>query len=145
MTGSPPPDSSWAHLTGSRPPHLHFLQQQMLANQKSRNVLDICLGEKKNKNIWDTGAGGGNYIWDIYNNNNEYSERLTRTGPKRLHVLYKYIFVKIQYTQHECTHTHAHTQTRTHMRTCTKQKKRKNNDKRVKGPLTGNLGYTSKK
>ena len=36
------------------------------------------------------------------------------------------------------------TRTRTHMRTRTKQKKRKNNDKRVKGPLTGNLGYTSK-
>ena len=25
------------------------------------------------------------------NNNNEYLERPTRTGPKRLHVLYKYI------------------------------------------------------
>ena len=42
-------------------------------------------------------------------NNNEYLERLTRTGPKRLHVHYKYIFVKIQCTQHECTHTHMHT------------------------------------
>ena len=43
------------------------------------------------------------------NNNNEYLERLTRTGPKRLHVLYKYIFVKIQCKQHECTHTRTHT------------------------------------
>ena len=34
-------------------------------------------------------------------NNNEYLERLTRTGPKRLHVLYKYIFVKIQCIRHE--------------------------------------------
>ena len=34
-------------------------------------------------------------------NNNEYLERLTRTGPKRLHVLYKYTFVKIQCIQHE--------------------------------------------
>ena len=52
------------------------------------------------------------------NNNNEYLERLTRTGPKCLHVLYKYIFVKIQCIQHECTHTdshmHAHTRTHTH-------------------------------
>ena len=29
-----------------------------------------------------------------YNNNNEYLERLTRSGPKRLHVLYKYILSK---------------------------------------------------
>ena len=28
------------------------------------------------------------------NNNNKYSERLTRTGPKRLHVLHKYILSK---------------------------------------------------
>ena len=28
------------------------------------------------------------------NNNNDYLERLTRTGPKRLHVLYKYILSK---------------------------------------------------
>ena len=34
--------------------------------------------------------------WLYNNNNNEYLERLTRTGPKRLHVLYKYVFVKIQ-------------------------------------------------
>ena len=31
------------------------------------------------------------------NNNNEYLERLTRTGPKRLHVLYKYIFVTVHH------------------------------------------------
>ena len=30
---------------------------------------------------------------DINNNNNEYLERLTRRGPKRLHVLYKYIYI----------------------------------------------------
>ena len=57
------------------------------------------------------------------NNNNEYLERLTRTGPKCLHVLYKYIFVKIQCIQHECTHTdshmHAHTRTHTHTHTQT--------------------------
>ena len=62
--------------------------------------------------------------WLLHNNNNEYLERLTRTGPKCLHVLYKYIFVKIQCIQHECTHTrtqthrlahaHAHTHTHTH-------------------------------
>ena len=28
------------------------------------------------------------------NNNNEYLERLTRTGPKRLHDIYKYILSK---------------------------------------------------
>ena len=58
------------------------------------------------------------------NNNNEYLERLTRTGPKRLHVLYKYIFVKIQNSIHTTwmhAHMHAHTQTRTctHTRTHT--------------------------
>ena len=56
----------------------------------------------------------------FYNNNNEYLERLTRTGPKRLHVLYKHIFVKIQCIQHGCTHTRGtHTQTRTRMHTHT--------------------------
>ena len=30
----------------------------------------------------------------INNNNNEYLERLTHTGPKHLHVLYKYILSK---------------------------------------------------
>ena len=56
-----------------------------------------------------------------FNNNNEYLEHLTRTGPKRLHVLYRYIFVKIQCIQHESMHTCTHTQTCTctHMRTCT--------------------------
>ena len=40
------------------------------------------------------------------NNNNEYLEHLTRTDPKRLHVLYKYMYIaKIQSIQHECTHT----------------------------------------
>ena len=51
------------------------------------------------------------------NNNNEYLERQTRTGPKRLHVLYKYIFVKIQCIQHECTHTRTHTHRLAHART----------------------------
>ena len=45
------------------------------------------------------------------NNNNEYLERLTHTGPKCLHILYKYIFVRIQCIQHECRHTHTHTHT----------------------------------
>ena len=57
--------------------------------------------------------------WRNNNNNDEYLERLTRTGPKCLHVLYKYIFVKIQCIQHECTHTCTHTQSRTHMHTHT--------------------------
>ena len=42
---------------------------------------------------------------DNDNNNNEYLERLTNTGPQHLHVLYRYIFVKIQCIQHECVHT----------------------------------------
>ena len=33
---------------------------------------------------------------DDDDNNNEYLERLTRTGPQRLHVLYKYILSKFQ-------------------------------------------------
>ena len=55
-------------------------------------------------------------------NNNEYLECLTRTGPKRLHVLYKYILSKFNaynmnahtcFTQtrtrtHACTHIHTH-------------------------------------
>ena len=58
----------------------------------------------------------GIFLSLINNNNNEYLEHLTRTGPKHLHVLYKYIFVKLQCIQHECTHTHAHT----HSLTCTR-------------------------
>ena len=58
------------------------------------------------------------------NNNNEYLEHLTRTGPKHLHVLYKYILSKFNtynmnthtYTH---THTHAHTQRFAHAHTCT--------------------------
>ena len=53
------------------------------------------------------------------NNNNEYLECLTHTGPKHLHVLYKNIFVKIKCIQHECTHTHAHTHRLAHAHTCT--------------------------
>ena len=34
--------------------------------------------------------------------------RLTHTGPKHLHILYKYIFIKIQCIQHECM-TNPHT------------------------------------
>ena len=52
------------------------------------------------------------------NNNNEYLEQLTRTGHKRLHVLYKYILSKFNaYRTWTHTHMHAHTQTRTHTRT----------------------------
>ena len=44
-----------------------------------------------------------------YNNNNEYSECLTHTGPKRLHVLYKYILSKFnKYNKNTHTHMHAH-------------------------------------
>ena len=48
------------------------------------------------------------------NNNNEYLEHLTRPGPKRLHVLYKYILSKFNAYTH--THKHARTQTHTHTR-----------------------------
>ena len=54
------------------------------------------------------------------NSNNEYLESLTRTGPKRLHILYKYILSKFSaYNMNARTHMHAHTQTsiRTHVRT----------------------------
>ena len=58
----------------------------------------------------------------LYNNNNEYLERLTRTGPKRLHVLYKYILSKFNVynmNAHTRTHTHriAHARTRAHVHT----------------------------
>ena len=66
------------------------------------------------------------------NNNNKYLERLTRTGPKRLHVLYKYILSKFSaynmnaHTRartHRDSHTHARarTRTRTHTHTHTHQ------------------------
>ena len=43
---------------------------------------------------------------------NQYLERLTRTGPKRLHVLYKYILSKFNaYNMNAHTHMHAHTHT----------------------------------
>ena len=76
-----------------------------------------------------TATDGSAQVLIQNNNNNEYLERLTRTGPKRLHVLYKYIFVKIQCVQHECTHTRMHTHrladarthTHTHKQTHTHQ------------------------
>ena len=44
------------------------------------------------------------------NNNDDYLERLTRTGPKRLHVLYKYILSKFNaYNMNAHTHKHTHT------------------------------------
>ena len=47
------------------------------------------------------------------NNNNEYFERLTRIGPKRLHVLYKYVLSKFNaYNTNAHTRTHAHMHTR---------------------------------
>ena len=59
--------------------------------------------------------------WLYNNNNNEYLQRLTRTGPKRLHVLYKYIIiVKIQRIQHECTHKRTHTHRLAYMHTHTR-------------------------
>ena len=52
-------------------------------------------------------------------NNNEYLEHLNHTGPKRLHVLYKYILSKFNaynMNAHTHTHTHAHTDSHTHAR-----------------------------
>ena len=53
------------------------------------------------------------------NNNNGYLERLTRTGTKRLHVLYKYILSKFNVSSmnahtHARTHTDLNTHTHTH-------------------------------
>ena len=49
------------------------------------------------------------------NDNNEDLERLTNAGPKRLHVLYKYILSKFTaYNINTHTHAHAYTQTRAH-------------------------------
>ena len=61
------------------------------------------------------------------NNNNECLERLTRTGPKRLHVLYKYILskfnaYKMNVHTHARTHTDSHTHARAHMHTHTGEK-----------------------
>ena len=47
------------------------------------------------------------------NNNNEYFERLTRLGPKHLHILYKYILSKFNaYNMTVHTRTHTHTENR---------------------------------
>ena len=60
------------------------------------------------------------------NNNNEYLKRLTRTGPKRLHILYKYVLSKFNAYNMNAralaparTHTHTHTHARTHAHTHT--------------------------
>ena len=54
------------------------------------------------------------------NNNNEYLECLTHTGPKHLHVLYKYILSKFNtYNMHTRAHTRMHTHTDSHMCTQT--------------------------
>ena len=51
-------------------------------------------------------------FFNSLNNNNEYLECRTRTGPKRLHVLYKYILSKFNaYNMNAHTHMHAHTHT----------------------------------
>ena len=51
------------------------------------------------------------------NNNNEYLERLNRTGPKRLHVLYKYILSKFKaYNMNAHTHARSHTHGLAHAR-----------------------------
>jgi len=48
----------------------------------------------------------------LANNNNEYLERLTRTGRKRLHVLYKHILSKFSaYNMNARTHARTHTDT----------------------------------
>ena len=60
----------------------------------------------------------GSY-WD---NNNECLEHLTLTGPKHLHILYKYIVSKFDaynMNAHACTHTDLHTCARTHAHTHT--------------------------
>ena len=61
--------------------------------------------------------------WSPSNNNNEYLERLTCTGPKRLHILYKDIlseFSAYNMNMHARVHTHTHTHTHRdlHTHTC---------------------------
>ena len=58
----------------------------------------------------------------VNNNNNEYLERQTRTGPKRLHVLYKYILSKFNaYNMNAHTHARTHRPARTRTHTHTKK------------------------
>ena len=69
---------------------------------------------------WPQGLNPLNIV-SVNNNNNEYLECLTCTGPKHFHILFTYILSKIQHVQHEHPpHTHAHTCTHTrttHMHT----------------------------
>ena len=60
-------------------------------------------------------------IMNLVNNNNKYLECLTHTGPKRLHMLYKYILSKFNaynMNVHTHTHTHTHTHAHSHSHTC---------------------------
>ena len=59
-------------------------------------------------------------IMNLVNNNNKYLECLTHTGPKRLHMLYKYILSKFNaYNMNVHTHTHMHAHSQTHTHACT--------------------------
>ena len=55
-------------------------------------------------------------VEDIFsNNNNEYLECLTCTGPKRLHILYKYILSKFNaYNMNAHAHRDLHMRAHTH-------------------------------
>ena len=76
-------------------------------------------------------TGGRASRW-LINNNNGYSECLTHTGPKRLHILYMYTLsdfntynmnshthVCVNVCMHARTHTHTHAHTHTHTHTHT--------------------------
>ena len=65
------------------------------------------------------GGAGGAVQRDNNNNDDddEYLERLTRTGPKRLHVLYKYILSKFNaFNMNAHTHARTHRDSHTHAR-----------------------------
>ena len=61
-----------------------------------------------------------NLMHGFNNNNNEYLERLTRIGPKHLHVLYKYIMYLYRIYIY-IAHSQANNRTQTQLTTNYKQ------------------------
>ena len=74
------------------------------------------------------------------NTNNEYLERLTRTGPKRLHVLYKYILSKFNaYNMNAHAHARTHTDSQEEQEQEQKKKKKKEGTDQQKTRIQGYL------
>ena len=80
--------------------------------QSTRMCMCVCVPTS-------TSVSRDNTAFNEYHNNNEYLQRLTHTGPKRLHVLYKYVLSKFNaYNMNAHTYACTHAQSHTHAPTC---------------------------